>query len=403
MAVATPVRPQVQMSTDASLRSLELQLNEIFLERRDPIRALLITLLAAENGFILGPPGTAKSELLEMLCKSFIGAKYFRVLLDKMMGKEDLAGAINVPDYVQNGHWGRDVTDTLMDADVALLDEVGNTGPMVMNLLLTAMNERRNKPNGQWIDIPLISSFGASNFYLQDMPAAWDRFLVRFEVEDLQDDASFEEFIARQCGKARPQISTFIPLEDLRHAIGIEVPKVIVPAGVQDAIGQLRSDLRAESINASTRRWGKLPRLIQASAYLNGRTVADEDDLQIAQHVLWDQPSDRDTVRRKVLAFTSPVTKAAMELEAQLDSISAEVDARSGQATSIAERAAYGGTAHYEIGEITTKLTATLEQANRDQRDTSALHAVSDKIKALRTKVYVQCMNVPADRAAAMP
>lgn len=404
MTVAAPPRPTTTATpTYQLLCQLETELNASFLERNEAIRALIITLLAGENGFILGPPGTAKSELLEALCRAILGAKYFRTLMDKQMGKEDLGGAIDVPDYIANGHWGRDVTDTLMDAHVALLDEAGNTGPMVMNMLLTALNEGRNKPNGVWQDIPLISAFGASNYWLEDMPAAWDRFLVRFEVDDLQEDASFETFYARQCGTvARPTISTLINLADLQHAIGVEVPKVIIPAGVQDAVRQLRTDLRGESIIPSTRRLGKTAKLIKASAYLNGRTVADEDDLQVLQHVLWENVADKLTVKRKVLALTSPITRTALELAAQLDSISAEVDARRGQNTSMEDRAAYGGTAQFELNEVQSKLTKTLEQANREQRSTVALDQVADQVKSVRTKIYIECMNVTPERAARM-
>lgn len=391
-------------STATNLREMERELNLIFLERTEVLRALFVTLLAAANGFILGPPGTAKSEMLEMLCMSFPGAKYFRVLMDKMMGKEDIAGAIDVPDYVKNGHWGRDITDTLMDCHLALLDETGNTGPLVMNTMLTAMNERRNKPNGKWIDIPAISIFGASNFYLEDMPAAWDRFLTRVEVDDIQEDANFEIFLARKAGTiAIPPITTLVALADLQYAIKHDVPAVTLPSGVQDAIRQLRVDLRGEGINASTRRWGQATRLVQANAFLEGRTVADEDDLQPLQHCLWENPTDRLTVKRKVLALTSPVTKLAVELAGMLDSISAEVDARTGMNVSTSDRAAYGGTAQFEINEIQTKLTEGLEDANRQGRSTTQLAAVGQQIKTLRAKVYVVCMNVTPERAANMP
>lgn len=407
MTVATATRPTVQTApaTDLplQLRSLETELNMIFLERRDAIRALLIALLSKQNGFILGPPGTGKSELLETLCKAFIDAKYFRILLDKMMGKEDIAGAISVPDYVQKGDWHRDVTDTLMDAHLALLDEVGNTGPMIMNLMLTALNERRNKPNGVWQDIPLISAFGASNFELEDSPASWDRFLIRFKVEDIQDDANFEILFGRKCGTlVTPQVTTLINLADLQHAIAHEVPKVIVPTGVQEAVRSLRADLRAEGITVSTRRNLQFARTIQASAYLDGRMTADEDDLLIGQHILWEQFTDQKTVQRTVLAYGSPIRKLAGELATQLDSISAEVDSRSGQKSSIEDRAAYGGTAHHEINEIQTKLTKAVEDANREGRNTSMFDPVSDQIRSVRAKVYVQCMNVTPERAAMM-
>lgn len=405
MTVATKPRPATVASPlglNVQLLELERELNTVFLARRDPIRTLLTCLLAAEHAFILGPPGTAKSELLEAICRAFIDAKYFRVLMDRQMGKEEIAGAIDVPDYVATGHWGRNTTDTIADAHIAFLDEVGNTGPLVMNMLLTAMQERMNKPNGQWVSIPLISLFGASNYWLEDMPAVWDRFPVRFEVGYLVEDADFDALYERAClPETRPRITTQIALQALQSAIAKDVPAVIVPPGVRDAIRQLRSDLRGESIIVSDRRWAKTAKLIKASAFLNGRSTADEDDLQILKHVLWEQPSDQLTVARKVLGLQSEVARAAADMGSMLDSILAEVDARRGM--KITERAAHGGTAQFELNQVQERLTATLEKANREGRSTDALEALGRQIRQVRTQVYITCMNIDADRAASLP
>lgn len=396
-----PSAPTVTSAVPATLRQLEIELNEKFFERRDAIRTILITLLARQHGFILGPPGVAKSELLESICKAITGANYWRVLLDRQMGKEEMFGQIDQARFLKDGVWARDIRDTFADCHVALHDEAGNTGPSVMNPALTAMNERRFNPGDGWMDIPLISAFGASNYVLDEsMIAMWDRYTTRFTVGDIVEDGNFLALMRQSSGmQARPVITTAVDLSDLLRAINVEVPSVVVPEHVLEALRQLRSDLKAEQITPSTRRWANSMRLLQASAFLDGRSVVDEDDLAIERHVLWDRPDQEQLVERKVMALTSPMTRVAMELSAQLDEIDAEIDARAG--TAVVDRAAYGGTAQYETGVIAKKLEQQIAQAISEQRNTTVLEQVREQVVQTQIKTLVQCMNMPADRAEA--
>ena len=64
----------------AKLLAIESEMQGMFLERESEIRGLLVGLLARQHVLLLGPPGTAKSEMTEELC-SRIGGFYFRWLL----------------------------------------------------------------------------------------------------------------------------------------------------------------------------------------------------------------------------------------------------------------------------------------------------------------------------------
>ena len=403
MTTALAPAPPITSAVPATMRQLETELNATFFERREAIRTILITLLAKQHGFILGPPGTAKSALLEAICRSIVGGKYWRILLDTQMGKEEVFGQIDQGEFLRSSQWGRDVTDTFADCHVALLDEIGNTGPSVINPMLTALEERRFKPNGHWINLPLLSAFGASNFMLDErMIAAWDRFMVRFSVDGIAEDANFMALLRQSSGQLprASSISTTIALADLQHAIDVEVPAVLMTEGVLDSMRQLRSDLRAEQVRPSDRRWAKSVDLLKASAYLDGRSSVDEDDMQILRDVLWDVPEQYTLVERKVLATTSPMTRIAMDIAAQLDEITAELEARKGK--SVAERAAYGGTAQYEAGEISKKLEQAFAQATAAGRNTSRLETVREQLFRTRVDIYVEAMNTPRERAERM-
>lgn len=402
MTATPPAKVQTQpLGLAVQMRQLEAELNDVYFERRDAIRTILLCLLAAANGFILGPPGTAKSEMLEAICKAIFGGKYWRILLDRQMGKEESLGEIDITKYLAGQGWERNTADTFLDAHLALLDEAGNVGPAVMNAFLTIMNERRGKPGNVWIDVPLISAFGASNYWLEDMPAMWDRFPVRFSVDYIKEDGNFAALMERAAGLApTPPIATTIALADLQHAIKVDVPAVTVAPALIDAFREIKAELASNGIDLSTRRWAGMWKLVKASAFLEGRTVAQDDDLAIMQHMAWELPEHADLVRPIILGRTNPLVKQAMEWIKQIDSINTEVNARKGKA--VAERAEYAGTANFELDQIETRLEAALKVATEKGRNTIALSEVQDSLRASRIKVYVDAMGTPPEAAARM-
>src|SRR5690606_35640376 len=65
------------------LRAVCDELAERFYERADVVRTLMVTLLAGQHSLVLGPPGTAKSELARELTGRIEGAAYWEILLSK--------------------------------------------------------------------------------------------------------------------------------------------------------------------------------------------------------------------------------------------------------------------------------------------------------------------------------
>ena len=83
--------------------------------------AVAVALAAAEHVFVYGPPGTAKSSLLRCFA-SGIGGKFFRILLNPDITREDLVGPLD-PQAIQQGEWRRKWSK-FATCDLALLDEV---------------------------------------------------------------------------------------------------------------------------------------------------------------------------------------------------------------------------------------------------------------------------------------
>lgn len=204
---------------------------------------------------LLGPPGTAKSELgrrLSSVCGD--GGIFFERLLTRFSVPEELFGPLSMKG-LENDEYVRQIDGYLPTATVAFVDEVFKANSAILNSLLTILNERLFDNGNKRVEVPLLCLVGASNELpeSEELDALYDRFLLRSCVEQVSSSSlstllsmKAGELPGKAGGSANTQnannASNAMPLKvsDFRGVKAAAEAGVEVPQSVVDLIVDLR-------------------------------------------------------------------------------------------------------------------------------------------------------------------
>ncbi|CAL9438087.1 ATPase RavA [Streptomyces sp. enrichment culture] len=385
--------------TALRLRAVCEELSERFFERDDVVRTLVVTLLAGQHSLVLGPPGTAKSELARELTGRIDGAAYWEILLSKFTAPTRMFGPIDVA-ALARGEYRQVYDGRATTAHVAFIDEIFKCSTAALNETLGYLNERIYHPEngGAPIRCPLIGAITASNELPdgEDSAAIYDRLLVRIEVGYLEDPSNFAALVRSAVGRpAGPPPRTTLELGALQRAVTESVPAVGVPDAIVDAVVTLRAALRRKELVASDRRWRQAVGLLQASAYLDGRTEVADTDLSVLAHVLWDSPAQRPVVEREVLNLVNPDTREALDLADVIEELEAQLDAMAGQSREALSEWVIKN-AHHKLAMAGKRLERLREEAAAAGRSTATVDRVTGRQRAVRARVLTEALGVDA-------
>lgn len=389
---------QPAQDTAARLRAIGDELAERFYERADAVRTLVVTLLAGQHSLVLGPPGTAKSEMARELTGRIEGAAYWEILLSKFTAPTRMFGPIDVA-ALARGEYRQVYDGRATRAHVAFIDEIFKCSTAALNETLGYLNERIYHPEngGAPIRCPLIGAITASNELpdREDAAAIYDRLLVRIEVGYLEDPANFAALVRSAAVRPTAPERTTVELAALQHAVAEGVPSVAVPDAIVDAVCTLRAALRRRELVASDRRWRQAVTLLQASAYLDGRPAVAESDLSVLTHVLWNSPAERPTVEREVLQLVNPDAREALDLADTIEELDTQLDAMAGQSREALSEWVIKK-AHHRLATAGRRLAELRAEAAGAGRSTAAIDRVTGRQRAVRARVLTEALGVDA-------
>ena len=289
-------------------KNLEI-LNNGLVGKEKVMKLGLLSILSGENMILVGPPGTAKSEisrrLREILADS--GSEtYFEYLFTKFTTPEEIFGPLSIK-QLQNDKFERNTEGYMPSSRIVFLDEIFKANSSILNTLLTILNERVFHNGLKREKTPLISLIGASNelpFENDELTALYDRFLIRAVVGYVSDDEIEMLLDIKETDMEIPAEIKFTEsdLNEIRN----ESEKVRVTSGIKRTVMQIRQEYNkifAEDNHEiiSDRKLVKMVKLLKISAYLNGRDKVDFSDLMLLTNCLWNNPENIEKITKLVL------------------------------------------------------------------------------------------------------
>jgi MoxR-like ATPase len=281
-------------------------LSERFVSRDEELDLLTLCAAAQEPLLFVGPPGTAKSDMVVKFVESLgLGeGDYFEYMLTKFTEPGEILGPVDI-EALKQGRFVRRTRARLPEARVAFLDEVFKGNSAILNTLLTLVNERKFYQDGAATPARLALLFGATN-EVPDAPeldALADRFVLKVETLPVKDthfteliDAGARNEVLRATAQ-RPWVRGDATLDDyLRFKSYLDLSAAAVDPAEDRArwfpapvFAEFRRVIRAleieDRVTVSDRKAVKLYRLIRARAFLHHGGAVRHDDLSLLAYV----------------------------------------------------------------------------------------------------------------------
>lgn len=338
--IASPPReewayPELAAEAEALRQRLDrfrTALGRFFVAKQELIDLMVVAAVAQEPLLLVGPPGTAKSDLV-LKFKDALGLRdedYFEYMLTRFTEPSEIIGPIDI-DQLRQGRYVRREQGKLPTARLAFLDEIFKSNSAILNILLTIVNEKKFYQDGAPQPVRLRVLFAATNEVPEqgELAALKDRFVLKAESRSVQED-HFAELIdagvraeVHKGLNQRPWAEGLCALDDLLKAHryltlllargsqgGDREPsdrETFFPAEVFREFQRLVKTLvREDRIFISDRKLVKLYKLLRVRAWLFGGGTVGRDDLKLLTY-LGETHQEMALLREKVPALLGAV------------------------------------------------------------------------------------------------
>ena len=308
------------------INALRTSLGGYFVEKQELIDLMCVAAVAQEPLLLVGPPGTAKSDLV-LKFKDALGlndADYFEYMLTRFTEPSEILGAIDIKE-LRDGKYLRRKEGKLPTAKLVFLDEIFKSNSAILNILLTIINEKKFYQDGLPEPVPLRILFAATNEIPEqgELAALKDRFVLKALSRPVQE-THFQELIdsglrneSYRSLNRKPWAEQHATLDDFLKAnryltfqfAGVRATVQgeeendrtrFFPADVFREYQRLvKTLIREDRIFVSDRKLVKLYKLLRVRAWLFGGGTVSRGDLKLLAY-LGESLAEVERLREKV-------------------------------------------------------------------------------------------------------
>lgn len=285
-------------------------LNTNLFEREEAIALTFLAAMSGESIFLIGKPGVAKSMISRRMKEVFKGGTAFEYLMNRFSTPEEIFGPISIKKLKDEDKYERNTQKYLPNADIVFLDEIWKAGPSIQNTLLTVINEKIFKNGEDEMKLPLKLLVSASNELPakdEGLEALWDRFIIRLNVESIDNDDNFVKFLSTNFNENNFKIPEKLKITNEEFENWqTEIDKITIPKEIFKIIKTIKIKLneigdKETTIEISDRRWKKIIKILKTSAFLNDRKGINLADCYLISHCIWNEMEQINIVKREIL------------------------------------------------------------------------------------------------------
>lgn len=262
-----------------------------FVEREGVADLIFYAILNKQHVLFYGDPGTAKTAMFRALLSCFDNStRTFKMTMSKYLPEEAVIGPLNPKKLRDDGLYEHNTSGTLVDCHLAYLDEIFDANDATLRSMLEILNERTFTKGHQFQKSPLMSAFMSSNFMRteKNIAAFVDRIVFRANVSYLKNRDSRRKMLRNfiNGGENAAFEGTKLSLEDI-HCAQEAIKKITISDGVLKTYEEIVTETGVQLKRpVSDRKYNQMIRVIQTSAFLNGRTEANVEDLRALRFCL---------------------------------------------------------------------------------------------------------------------